>query len=494
MHAGGSLSLDPSHPASELSHPDAGTALIRFSELNQRLRLTAPDLDFRPEDLTAVVDRLAAPGLVWKLDFGGFVLLRPERINSYAAAVVRKLRDEENQLGIISEDELRSGDLKYEDMQRLESEDEAVVLQAMHQTFVERGLCHRQETGEGTKLVFPAFFGVARPEAPDSPPLFATYEFSGFLDDVYATLVVRLHHTPGFHQQNLWKDYAEFTSETGAHLCVQLTRGKEGKGALLLHCDHDAGEDTQVVFSRYVHEHLAAKATNVERSRHYACPKCGRPFLDHEETREALEEDGARAAVFCTARKCRKKIKLWDAIEQKFASDEFRERVRLLQAAAANAIDNESRELILVGHAFSIAGEAGQIFRPVPNSDWGIDGEIEFKDYHGQASGKRVYLQLKSGDSHLRDRQRDGHQTEVFQIKNPRWADYWIAHEYPVMLVIRTSDGRIRWLNATEHLLQRKASGDWPVKQIEFEGEDFSPINLLSMRTQLIGPPPDEYA
>lgn len=59
-------------------------------------------------------------------------------------------------------------------------------------------------------------------------------------------------------------------------------------------------------------------------------------------------------------------------------------------------IDNESRELILVGHAFAIAGEAGQIYRGYTNSDHGIDGEIEFKYDDGKASGKRLYLQLKS--------------------------------------------------------------------------------------------------
>ena len=83
----------------------------------------------------------------------------------------------------------------------------------------------------------------------------------------------------------------------------------------------------------------------------------------------------------------------------------------------------------------------------------GIDGEIEFKNDKGEASGRRVYLQLKSGDSYLRTRKSDG--TEIFRIKNPRHAEYWQAHEYPVMLVIRTSDGEICWMNVTEYLPAR---------------------------------------
>lgn len=58
------------------------------------------------------------------------------------------------------------------------------------------------------------------------------------------------------------------------------------------------------------------------------------------------------------------------------------------------------------------------------------------------------------------------------------------------MLVIRTSDGTIRWVNATEKLRRLKAEGHWPVTQFEFDGDEFSPQNLLAMRRKLIGPPP----
>lgn len=140
----------------------------------------------------------------------------------------------------------------------------------------------------------------------------------------------------------------------------------------------------------------------------------------------------------------------------------------------------ESRELILLGHAFAIAGEAGQIFRPTPNSDWGIDGEIEFKDNNGNASGRRVYLQLKSGDSYLEQR-KDGR--EVFKIPKKRHVEYWTAHEYPVMLVIRTSDGQIRWMNVTEYLNKQGKA----VKQITFDGEPFTAASLWRMRDRVLG-------
>ena len=93
--------------------------------------------------------------------------------------------------------------------------------------------------------------------------------------------------------------------------------------------------------------------------------------------------------------------------------------------------------------------------------------QVSSRLYQGRATGKRLYLQLKSGDSYLTHRQRDG--AEVFQIKNPRWADYWQQQAYPVMLVIRTSDGEIRWMDVSAWL-ERNTAGGKKVAQIIFEG------------------------
>jgi hypothetical protein len=112
------------------------------------------------------------------------------------------------------------------------------------------------------------------------------------------------------------------------------------------------------------------------------------------------------------------------------------------------------------------------------------DGEIEFKDDQGCASGKRLYVQLKSGDSYLKKRQRDG--AEVVQIKNPRWADYCQQQAYAVMLVIRTSDGEIRWMDVSAYL-KRESAGGKTVKQIKFEGERFDALSVQSWRKRLLG-------
>lgn len=459
---------------------DQGIVLLRMAELRQQLEMRLPGEDFTPEQLRAVVGLLAGPGVVWQLEFGDFVLLQPGRINAYAAAVVRTVRAHTDEIGCILEEQVLAGRLDYQDMERLSSDDEQIVLRAMHQTFVDRGLCLREHTGYGALLVFPSYFKRERPDLGDHPAVFVSYQFSGALDEVYATLVVRLHHTPAFDKDQLWRFAADFKTQESKRLGLKMTKQHEGAAEITVYLDPTIPDDTKVTFIRYIHDHLKAKDPSVVRTRHYVCPYCGTPVENRKTVQNRL--DRGLKDILCV--ECEQRVPLWDLIEEKFASEEAQQRVRELDEHVRRRIDNESRELILVGHSMAIAAEAGQVFRPTPNSDWGIDGEIEFKDDQGQASGKRVYLQLKSGDSYLYKRQRDD--KEIFTIKNERLAVYWQSQAYPVMLAIRTSDGQIRWMNVTDYLQRYAEQHKKQATQIIFEGEPFTAVNVWRLRDRVL--------
>lgn len=70
---------------------------------------------------------------------------------------------------------------------------------------------------------------------------------------------------------------------------------------------------------------------------------------------------------------------------------------------------------------------------------------------------------------------------EVLTIKNPPHADYGQAHNYPVMLVIRTSDSQIRWMNVTDYLERHQKKP----KQIIFDGEPSTALNVAKMKDRL---------
>jgi GTPase SAR1 family protein len=465
---------------------DSGLVLIRLGELKQRMEMTLRGENFALAELEAVVGLLAGPGMIQRLDFGGFILLRPEVLSRYAAAVVRKVRKHPQELGCIREDEMLAGDLDYQDFKRLPREDEAVVLRTLLETFISRAWCLRQPCDGSAMLTFPSYFRRERKEQPSHPSVLVTYRFDGPADDIYATLVVRLHHTVAFQSTDLWKSAADFKTQTGQKLGFTLTRESEGTSLLEVYFELDVDGNSRVLFLRYVHDHLMQHAQNVVRLRRYFCgnKKCKRtsqPFADQSLIDDALAPEG-EGKVFCPG--CGKPILLRDVIEEKFDSPAVKEQVREMQIKGQAVIDNESRELLAVHHTGFIVAEAGQIYRGYTNSDHGIDGEIEFKDDQGRASGKRLYVQLKSGDSYLKKRRSDG--AEVFQIKNPRWADYWQQQAYAVMLVIRTSDGEIRWMDVSAYL-KRESAGEKTVRQIVFEGERFDAVSVQHWRKKILG-------
>lgn len=152
-------------------------------------------------------------------------------------------------------------------------------------------------------------------------------------------------------------------------------------------------------------------------------------------------------------------VRRWYSIKQRLKGDPVASKVPAMEETATRELDTQALEQILIGHMMAIAGEANQIFRPVTMFDVGIDGELEFKDNVGRASGKRIYIQLKSGNSYLRTRKSGGR--EVFDVKIERHLEYWIGQPVDVYLVIRqqdemSGDGTIRWMNVTRTLKNRK--------------------------------------
>ena len=198
-----------------LSLRDSGLVLIRLADLKQRMEMTLRGENFELAEMAAAVGLLAGPGMIQRLDFGGFILLRPEVLSRYAAAVVRKVRKHSQYLfstpqisptlrapspkptpcphpscghllpsdgrraGCLREDELLAGDLDYQDFKRLPREDEAVVERTLLETFISRAWCLRQPCDGTAMLTFPSYFRRERKAQPGHPSVLVTYRFDG---------------------------------------------------------------------------------------------------------------------------------------------------------------------------------------------------------------------------------------------------------------------------------------------------------------------------
>jgi hypothetical protein len=74
------------------------------------------------------------------------------------------------------------------------------------------------------------------------------------------------------------------------------------------------------------------------------------------------------------------------------------------------------------------------------------------------------------------EQKRDG--AEIFSIKGERHARYWMAQQFPVLLVIQNADGEVRWMEVCDWLKRASDDGKKPVKHIVFEGERFDAMSV----------------
>jgi small GTP-binding protein len=476
---------------------DEGQVLHTFKELRELLWRRLPDEPrFSDEILQTVIGLLDGPGVVKELDYGTYILLAPEWINAYAQAVIRTLRSAENDLGVLPLRSIAEGKLIYQsigrdgasvEMKRLPPAEERVVLGEMERQLERRGLCLRQ----GDKLVFPSHCGRDRPAVLEHPSVFVSYAVKGFLDDIYATLVVKLADSESFQLKELWRDAADFVTLGGDHhMGIKLTRESGSDGDVSVYFGKGVTPEEQVIFANYIHAHLLTSCELAQRLRHYVCPKCHAPKGNPEVLMKKLLRDKVNADTECDD--CGERFPLWDALEKKFASEAVRAQVGQLQADDAAKLTKRRKGKLLVLDVGARITSANQKWIEVPgDEDDGIDLLVDFTDDEGNSIGdKGLCLQLKAGNFHLTKR-KDG--TEIFAIKKQRWVKTWMTQKYPVMLVIGTftdNDERVigkgklefadvRWMEITSVLKRESQNGTKPVKQIEFKGER---LDLSSVR------------
>lgn len=435
--------------------------MLRLSELVQRLEHSLPDEHFNESDVRTAVTLLANHGLVLPLKFGNLVLLQPALLNGYAAAVIRAARDHTDEIGSVSEQSVFDRTISLQGVDRLEAADEELLMRAIVQTFLDKALCIAEDTPEGRHLVFPSQYRRERP-IPQHPEIFVSYSFSGEWQTVYSTLVVRLWYSREFRQKELWSNAAEFQTSKGCVAGLLMEHAGEGKASISVFFDIEVPDELKVTFIEYVHRHLERYAYDVRRDRRYVCQHCSKPVTDLPTVRERLDA----GKDFITCQKCDHRVPLVDHIEQRLASDPVARKVLGMDQTATRELDTQALEQILTGHMMAICGEANQIFRELTKFDYGIDGEVEFKSNDGTASGKKIYVQLKSGASYLRTRKSDN--KEVFDVKSPRHLEYWTNQPVDVYLVIRDAEETIRWMNITQYL---KGRADKANRQIIFDGE-----------------------
>jgi small GTP-binding protein len=264
------------------------------------------------------IARLESAGLVKRLKFGDYVLLQPELLDAYAGAIVNAAREEPDGLGSILEAKVVNLDFAVPFTERVRADrQERLLVLATLEELLKRELALREPTEDGIQLVFPSAYRRDLPasEAPKGNGV--VFRFEGPVENVYATLIVRLTRSNLFRRVEAWQSAARFAAGAG-ECTVFLSFDGEGTAELLVGYDQ-MPDPLRRQFERFVHDHLDRWATpgTVTRERQYSCPRDGTAF-----TSEQVEQviNRGRPDIICPV--CENRVSLRDDYDPANVSDQ----------------------------------------------------------------------------------------------------------------------------------------------------------------------------
>jgi GTPase SAR1 family protein len=265
--------------------------------------------------LTAVfegcVARLESAGLVKHLKFGDYVLLQPELLDTYAGAIVNAARDEPDGLGSILETKVVNLDFAVPSAERVSAgrQERLLVLATLEELLLHE-LVLRESTEDGVQLVFPSAYRRDLPASQTPRGNGVVFRFEGPIQNIYATLIVRLTRSDRFTRVATWQSAARFAADVGE--CTLLLKF-DGEGRAELWIGYEQVPDLlRKQFERFVHAHLERRATSgtVTRERQYSCPHDGTAF-----TAEQVQQVIARGRPRILCPVCENRVSLRDDYE-----------------------------------------------------------------------------------------------------------------------------------------------------------------------------------
>jgi WD40 repeat protein len=271
--------------------------------------------EISPARLTSVFEgciaRLESAGLVKRLKFGDYVLLQAELLDTYAGAIVNAARDEPDGLGSILETKVVNLDFAVPSTDRVLGErQERLLVLATLEELLQHELVLREPTEDGVQLVFPSAYRRDLPASETPKGDGVVFRFEGPVENVYATLIVRLARSNRFTRVAAWQSAARFAADVG-ECTVVLEFDEEGKAELWI--GYDGVPDlARKQFERFVHAHLDRSAApgSVTRERRYSCPHDGTAF-----TPEQIQRVIRRCRTYILCPVCEDRVPLRDDYE-----------------------------------------------------------------------------------------------------------------------------------------------------------------------------------
>jgi small GTP-binding protein len=300
-----------------LKQKESGETLIPIEAIHREVAKQPIDRCATHSEVETVIALLQARGLVYRLDPRPemtLVLTHPELINKYASSIIQAARNNSQGIGAVQERNVLIGDITLSGFERLPHAKEIVILEATVELLIRHDLCFR----EMGYLVFPSQLNVTRPTPQEPHPRAdVTYRFSGSIETIYASLVVRLSYTNYFRREDQWKYAVEF-SRGKERLGFSMHQAEEGTGEMEIYFQNGISEFDRVTFIRFVTDHLVAKGIDIQEEIRLYCHKCGKEVKN----REAIEIRVKNGFLDIPCQYCAKLVLIPKSIEERYRSDD----------------------------------------------------------------------------------------------------------------------------------------------------------------------------
>jgi small GTP-binding protein len=301
--------------------------LVRETDLRAEFEVRVGNEGAPTEDeFRTVIGHVETAGLIKRLSFGDFILLKPEILNSYASDVVDSARSHIHGLGAVPKAEVLDGRIRLSKEGGLNESDKIFLLHATVELFLRLGLALEQDGN----LVFPSKFNRQMPPIED-PVIEVEFDFEGPVENLYTTLVVKIYYGNIFKLKKLWKNAAEFLNGR-KHVCgFQLQNQGDGRGKLKVFYGERVSDEDKALFVKIIGDHFKEKRVEIERQRIYRCPNCHEPVRDLRAVQQALE----RGLNEMPCLYCYKPFPLVDAFEVLYRDDaKFATKIAAMESRA----------------------------------------------------------------------------------------------------------------------------------------------------------------
>lgn len=230
------------------------------------------------EATNAVITQLAQQGLLAlcrSASESEWLILQVHEIERYGASLILAAKNNPRGVPALELKALGSLDLKLPRIlpeNRLPRAKEKIIIECTVQLLLTNGICFSHEG----LLVFPSLFPLSESSTQEVPDSLATmyYDFSGAIDNIYASLVAWLVIAQDFGELRLWANRAEFSIEGHGVCGIYKTKRSGGFANLNIYFDTFVQQDRRDTFINFTENHLKQQGINIKEHLRIKCD-CG---------------------------------------------------------------------------------------------------------------------------------------------------------------------------------------------------------------------------